>query len=113
MIEDVTESQRTVAEWLACAKSTQRAEPQPSKRSEVRYPWNMPMEMLASEHVHYVHCRDISSRGIGLICRIALCVDQRVYLRRDEQDPWVPCRVAHCTETVGANRVGVELHFDF
>lgn len=113
MCDDILAARETVEEWLAEARSGPRQEPQPTKRTEPRYPWNEPMELMDGEHVHYVHCRDISTRGAAVLCRIALDDAARVYLRRDERDPWIRCRVAHCTPTVGAYRVGVELHFDY
>ncbi|HRX84980.1 MAG TPA: PilZ domain-containing protein [Phycisphaerae bacterium] len=112
MIDDCADMRFTVDGWLAEARSFPRAEPEPTKRAEMRYPWNVPMELMDGQHVHYVHCRDISAQGAGVLCRMLLPDNARVYLRRDERDPWVRCRVAHCTPTVGSYRVGIELLFD-
>jgi hypothetical protein len=35
-----------------------------------------------------------------------------VYIRCDENDPWVPARVAQVTQSIGEFRAGVELTFD-
>jgi hypothetical protein len=113
MTDHLTDARSTVEAWLSEALANGRDEPKPSKRAELRHPWNEPMELMDGQHVHYVHCRDISATGAGVLCRAQLSTDARVYLRRDERDAWVRCRVAHCTPTVGSFRVGVELHFDF
>jgi hypothetical protein len=117
MIDDLTQARETVDAWLddalAASGAQPIAEPQPSKRAEVRYPWSVPMELMDGVRTHYIQCRDISRSGVGTLCRTLFEVDGRVYLRRDEHETWVPCRVAHCTATVGNFRVGVELRFDF
>jgi len=117
MLEHPADAGDTVAAWLQEAEANSgddsRHEPQPSKRADVRFAWNTAMELMDGEHVHYVHCRDISRSGMGILCRTPFEPGDRVYLRRDERESWVPCRVAHCTATVGTYRMGMELHFDF
>jgi hypothetical protein len=70
------------------------------------------MELLVDEHIHYVYSRDISEAGIGLLCKFRMVAGDVAYVRGEEGEPWIRCRVAHATPTVGAFKVGAELVFD-
>jgi hypothetical protein len=102
-----------VENWLEEARLFGEPDNHDIKRSCRRYAWHRPMELRAGKRIYYVYSRDISEEGIGLVCRDRLTDATQVELRRDENDPWVPARVAHCTQTVGAYKVGIELTFEF
>lgn len=108
-----SEVREVVANWLQEAKMFGEVDTRDIKRSRRRYSWRRPMELRAGKRMHYIYSRDISEDGIGVVCRSRLGEATQVELRRDENDPWVPARVAHCTQTVGAYKVGIELAFDF
>ncbi len=110
---NTSEVREVVANWLQEAKLFGEPSSHDIKRSRRRYAWHRPMELRAGKRICYVYSRDISEDGIGVVCRNRLGETTRVELRRDENDPWVPARVAHCTQTVGAYKVGIELSFEF
>ncbi len=110
---DTCDPRPVVQSWLHAAQAEGRVESEPTKRGAFRYLWNQPLELLAGERIHYVHTRDLCDQGIGLVCRPELTEGDTVYVRRNENDPWIRCRVAHVTPTIGAFRTGVELLFDF
>ena len=102
-----------VANWLEEARVFGELDPQGYKRAHPRYAWNRPMELLMDGKTQYVYSRDISESGIGLVCRHRLHEGMHVGIRRDANDPWIPTSVAHCTQTVGAFKIGAELVFEF
>ena len=112
-VHEADEARQIVETWLEDARDMGQEEVRPSKRGDRRFLWNQTMELLIDQKVHYVQGRDVCERGVGLVCRVDFPIDGSVHLRRDEQDPWVRCRVAHVTPTIGAYRTGVELLFDF
>jgi hypothetical protein len=109
---NVDEARSVIAKWLSDAQSAGASDVYESKRHHMRFTWDRPLELMAHEQLHYVYSRDISDAGIGLLCKFHLDAGEVVYVRSSEEDPWVRCRVAHATPTIGAYKVGVELIFD-
>lgn len=105
--------QETVRSWLESAEEGGQLDSYEAKRGQVRCSWPQPLEMLIDGELVYVQSRDICEGGIGLVAKRELSLDQKVQVRRGPSEPWVNCRVAHVTRTIGAFKVGVELAFDF
>ena len=101
----------TVRQWLEEAVLEGDRDPFAGKRHGVRYTWNRRMELLMDAEILYVCARDISEKGIGLLSRQCLPLYEIVHLRRDDQDPWIPGRVAHVTQSVGFHKVGAQVEF--
>ena len=113
MSERDTMSPRQVVDgWIEDAASQGEFDTYNAKRNQARCSWHQPMELLIDNEIVYVQCRDISNTGVGLVTKRNLNMDQTVHVRRDERDPWIQCRVAHVTRSVGAFRIGTELAFD-
>jgi hypothetical protein len=87
-------------------------DPYRSKRGHPRYVWHRTVELLVDSAVVYGRSRDICEAGIGLVCKKRLQEHQRVYIRCDENDPWVPTRVAQVTQSIGEFKAGMELTFE-
>ena len=111
MQADRTEAIDIVRQWVREAQLVGDGDCFAGKRGQPRYPWQRPMELLIGGEVLYVQSRDISIDGLGLFCRRNLPQHDIVQIRRDENDPWVPARVAHVTQTVGGSKVGLDLDF--
>jgi len=109
---DEISARQAIINWLEEAKFFGVYDPHVIKRTQVRFEWTRPMEMMVDGKMHYIYSRDINEEGIGLTCRERLHDHSRVHIRRDSNDPWVPARVAHCTQTVGAFKIGIQLVFD-
>jgi hypothetical protein len=110
---ETAQARETILNWMKEARFFGEKDEDVTKRANPRYTWKRPMELLVDDRIFYVYSRDISEDGIGLTCRRRLGEGAQVRVRRDSNDSWVPARVAHCTDTVGAFKVGVELTFDF
>jgi hypothetical protein len=110
---DNTSPREIVREWLETAEQSGQLDSYEAKRGETRCSWPQPLELLVDGEVVYVQARDVSEGGIGLVAKRDLHLDQHVQVRRGPSEPWVKCRVAHVTRTIGAFKVGVELTFDF
>jgi len=102
----------TVGEWLEIAMCEGEEDVYEGKRRDTRYTWNCQMELLVDDEILYVVSRDISQAGIGLVSKKRLCLNALVHIRHQETDPWVPAYVTHVTDTIGAQKVGIELSFD-
>jgi len=114
MSERNTLSPREVVDrWIEDAEGIGEVDTYEAKRQQARCSWQQPMELLVDNEIVYVQCRDICPSGVGLVGKRNLNLDQIVHVRRDESDPWVRCRVAHVTRTIGAFRIGIELAFEF
>jgi hypothetical protein len=109
---DATQVQEVVRTWVAEAEASASGQPMTIKRGEIRYDWPCSIQLLVGDQTHYVYSRDISTKGIGLTFRHELPEGTIVYVKRDEQDPWIPARVMHCTATVGSHKVGLAFAFD-
>ena len=110
---ETAQARETTLNWMKEARLFGEKDEDVTKRANPRYTWKRPIELLVDDRIFYVYSRDISEDGIGLTCRHRLGEGTYVRVRRDSNDSWVPARVAHCTDTVGAFKVGVELMFDF
>jgi hypothetical protein len=110
---DTTDARRIVQSWLNEARCFGEKDSYEAKRGHPRYTWNRTMELQVDRTMVYVRSRDICETGIGLVCRCVFPEGVPVHIRRNEGDPWVPARVAHVTQTLGAYKVGVELRFEF
>ncbi|GJM24152.1 MAG: hypothetical protein DHS20C16_05670 [Phycisphaerae bacterium] len=102
-----------VAEWINEAAVIGQSDAYDAKRSNKRFEWYQQMEMLVDGETTYINCRDIGTGGIGVSTRIKLREHSSVMIRRDSRDPWIPCRVAHCTQSIGKSSVGLQLDFVF
>lgn len=102
-----------VAEWINEAALIGQSDAYDAKRANKRFEWHQQMEMLVDGATSYITCRDIGTGGIGVSTRIKLHEHSTVMIRRDSRDPWIPCRVAHCTQSIGKNSVGLQLDFVF
>ncbi len=102
-----------VAEWISEAAATGHSDAYDAKRANKRYEWYQQMELLIDGETSYVTCRDIGTGGIGVGLRSKISERSNVSIRRDSRDPWIPCRVAHCTQSIGKSSVGLQLDFDF
>lgn len=109
---DEARSREVIVNWLEEAKFFGQKDPHAVRRADPRYTWTRPMELMVDGTIHYVYTRDVSRDGVGLTCRERLDDESRVQLRRDSNDPWVPARVVHCTQTVGAFKIGIDLAFE-
>jgi hypothetical protein len=110
---DMARVRETVQSWIDMAvQAGSEQDTYNSRRGNLRTDWYYPLELLVGDKVYYANARDISETGIGLVCRQSLDVETDIFVRRDENDPWVPCRVRHVTETIGASKVGVEVSFE-
>lgn len=110
---DTLSPRQTVQHWLDSALREGQLDAYEAKRSAARCTWPHPLELRIGEEILYVQCRDICEGGVGLVCKRNLKHDQSVYIRRSDAEPWVKCRVAHVTGSIGSFKVGVELSFDF
>ncbi|HRX85361.1 MAG TPA: PilZ domain-containing protein [Phycisphaerae bacterium] len=110
---DTLSPRQVVQQWLDSAMREGQLDAYEAKRSAARCSWQYPLELLVGDELVYVQCRDICAGGIGLVCKRNLTPDEPVYIRRSENEPWVKCRVAHVTRSIGAFKIGVELTFDF
>jgi len=110
---DKSASRDIVRQWLETAEQGGQLDSYEAKRGEVRCSWPQPLELLVDGEVVYVQARDVSEKGIGLVAKRDLQLDESVQVRRGPSEPWVKCRVAHVTRTIGAFKIGVELSFDF
>jgi hypothetical protein len=110
---DTSDARRIVQSWLKEARCFGERDSYEAKRGHPRYTWNRTMELQVEDTMVYVRSRDICETGIGLVCRGVFKEGAAVRIRRNEDDPWVPARVAHVTQTLGAYKVGVELQFEF
>jgi hypothetical protein len=81
--------------------------PASARRRDTHGPAHLELR-VDSEILHAGGC-DISSDGVGVLCRRKFTAGQVVALRRDPDEPWVPMRVAHCTQTVGGYRSGLRM----
>lgn len=106
------DARSAVRRWLEIAMSEGEKDPYGSKRGHPRYVWYRTVELLVDGVVLYARSRDICETGIGLVCKKRLQEHQKVYVRCDDGDPWVPGRVAQVTQSVGAFKAGVELTFE-
>jgi len=102
-----------VAEWIKEAAIIGQSDVYEAKRTNKRFEWQQQMELLVDGEMTYVNCRDIGTGGIGITTRARLKEHGTVMIRRDSRDPWIPCRVAHCTQSIGKNSVGLQLDFVF
>lgn len=102
-----------VAEWIKEAAVIGHSDVYEAKRTNKRFEWHQQMELLVDGETQYVSCRDIGTGGIGISTRARLKEHSTVMIRRDSRDPWIPCRVAHCTQSIGKNAVGLQLDFVF
>lgn len=102
-----------VAEWIEEAAADGRNDAYDAKRANTRFEWHQPMEMLVDGEMIYINCRDIGMGGIGVTIRRRLDERSNVMIRRDSRDPWIPCKVAHCTQVIGKSIVGLQLDFTF
>lgn len=110
---DMDRVRETVQAWITEAQECDSdQDAYGSRRDNIRTDWYCQMELLVGDQIVYANARNISGTGIGLICKKPLDAYQEIFVRRDENDPWVPCRVRHVTETIGAAKVGVELSFE-
>ena len=115
---DGQEYKETVRRWLKEAEESGETSTYEAKRSSSRYSWNCAMELMVGDDglnndIMYVYTRDISATGVGLTCRQNLPGGTRVVIRRHRTEPWIPARVTHSTESIGAHKVGIEIQFDF
>lgn len=74
--------------------------------------WERAIQLRHKDKVCPASIRDVSPSGIGLTCRLRLKQGDAVFLRELESDPWISCRVAHCTATIGTFKIGVAPTFD-
>lgn len=110
---DMDRVRETVQSWMdAALEGGAEQDTYGSRRDNLRTDWYCQMEVLVGDEIIYANARNISGTGIGLILKKPLDAYQEIFVRRDENDPWVPCRVRHVTETIGAAKVGVELSFE-
>jgi len=110
---DTASPRQVVQHWLDTAVRDGHIDSYEAKRTAARCSWHQPMELRIGDETTYVQCRDVSPNGVGLVARRNLDLDQQVFIRQGDHEPWVKCRVAHVTRSVGAYKVGVELAFDF
>jgi hypothetical protein len=110
--EATTTARRIIDAWVSEAREDGKSDVYGSKRKVARYTWDRPLEMLVGEQINYVYARDISSNGLGLVCKFRPRPQEVVHIRSSDAEPWIRCRVAHVTQTVGAYKIGVELRFD-
>jgi hypothetical protein len=109
---DTLTPRQVIQNWLDAATCNGQLDNYEAKRQEARCSWQQPLELRIGDEIAYVQCRDICAGGIGLVAKRPLRLDQEVFVRSGEDEPWIKCRVAHVTRTVGAFKVGVELTFD-
>jgi hypothetical protein len=104
--------QDTVRRWLAEARATAPPDTYAARRTEPRYEWHCLLELQVNGKVQYVQTRDISRHGIGINTRLTLEDGQKVMVRREEPDPWIPAKIKRATQTVGGYKVGVGFDLD-
>ncbi len=102
-----------VAEWIEEAALGGSGDVYDAKRANMRYNWYQQMEMLVDGETVYIQCRDIGTGGIGVSVRKRLEEHSDVKIRRDSRDPWIPCKVAHCTQAISKSIIGLQLDFTF
>ncbi len=111
MTTNTVDIKSVIAEWICEAAADGHSDAYDAKRSNTRYEWYQQMELLVDGDVSYVTCRDIGTGGIGVSTRSKLSEYSNVMIRRDSRDPWIPCKVAHCTQSIGKSSVGLQLDF--
>ncbi len=109
----VVDARAVVRQWLNEAMQCGSLDAYQAKRRSLRVRWDRPLELQIDGELIYVHARDVSEAGVGLCIRRRLARNQQVLVRRQEGQPWIPCRVVHVTPSVGSLKMGVELEFDF
>ncbi len=90
-----------------------------ARRSKPRCPVDTQVEVLTTddegqERRVYAYCRDLSSIGIGIRAREPLPHPSQVTVHFALPDGMYAARarVAHCTQTVGGFKIGLEFLFD-
>ena len=104
-----------IASWVQQARGSGDTDVYPGKREKLRCTWAVPFEVMVvgsggSQRTFYATGRDISEQGLGMFTREQLERGSVVRIRLAEEGqkgPWVPARVAHCTQTVGGYRTGL------
>jgi hypothetical protein len=113
-------TRQLVAEWVTKARHTGKMDVYSGKRDTPRYSWLAPLEITLDRPPELAtqFCaagRDISERGVGLLCRHQVPPETHIWLRPVDEGPdssWAPARVVHCTQTVGGYVIGAVFAFD-
>jgi len=114
--QGLDEMQAEVRRWLQLAPASAVYNPHTIRRSCLRREWPIPFELIVrnrfgKEMTVIATARDLSERGVMLFCRLPQRNYETLLLRPDPSNGefrWVKGRVAHCTQSVGLYKIGVE-----
>lgn len=109
---DISMARETIRKWNELAQAALDESSEEFRRDPPRTDWVVPMELNVDGDVLYVRSRDISGEGLGLTCRAKLDEGKLVQVRQDQNEPWVPARIVHATQTIGGHKLGVTLKFE-
>ncbi len=77
------------------------------KREELRYfPWAGRLEVRFENDHLLARGENLSRQGICFVCKREIPSGTIVEIRRPDEEPWIPVRVQHATQTVGGFKIG-------
>ncbi len=77
------------------------------KRTEPRwFVWGESLEVFVDDETVLARGENLSTTGLGFVCKRLLPRGEIVQVRRVDDDYWVPVRVQHSTQTIGSYKVG-------
>ncbi len=103
--------QAVVSGWLKDLRQCEETELDAyfGKRAQPRFHiWSEPLEIRFDDEVFIARGENLGTNGAGVVCRQSLSRGDEVELRCVGEQPWVPARVQHCTQTVGSYKIGLQ-----
>ena len=118
MIAAKLHSGQVMQRWLERAR---RESPEGSatevKRGSKRINWVVPVhvgtEIPGGEKRLRSRTRDISEKGLGVVCREEIAIDTSVRVYPADSpatDEYIEGRINHCTMTVGGYKIGIRVN---
>lgn len=100
-----------VDRFMEAARKRSESDPNPQRRTHRRYHRSWPLCLFVNGSCRSAALHNASSGGVALLSAAGVPAGTRVFLRlfcHNEETPWVPAVVRHCTPTDHGHLIGCE-----